>query len=313
MFAPHKVAIEQNQRFLDSIVKESETLYHSYWPSPPSPPPQDGELRPNALDLDKVHSTLRQFVRDWSAEGFQERDSVFRPIMTALQKALPNPRGKKILVPGAGLSRLSVDLAACGFDVQGNEFSYHMLIGGHFAMNHCENSGEHLIQPFCDGTINNFSRRDQFRVVPIPDVSAYQMMDHAEARGIQFGQLSMVAGDFTEVFKKPSQCGAWDSVVTCFFIDTAHNIVEYIHILFDLLAPGGIWVNVGPLLFHFSDQLSEVSVDVTYEELKVIVQNVGFEVVDEATVTTSYTNNSQSMKQMLYHCPFFACRKPVSE
>jgi hypothetical protein len=34
--------------------------------------------------------------------------------------------------------------------------------------------------------------------------------------------------------------GAWDAVVTCFFIDTAHNIVEYIEIIARILKPGGV-------------------------------------------------------------------------
>lgn len=34
--------------------------------------------------------------------------------------------------------------------------------------------------------------------------------------------------------------GIWDSVVTCFFIDTAHNIVEYIEIISKILKEGGV-------------------------------------------------------------------------
>jgi hypothetical protein len=34
--------------------------------------------------------------------------------------------------------------------------------------------------------------------------------------------------------------GAWDAVVTCFFIDTAHNIVEYIEIISQILKDGGV-------------------------------------------------------------------------
>lgn len=34
--------------------------------------------------------------------------------------------------------------------------------------------------------------------------------------------------------------GAWDAVVTCFFIDTAHNIVEYLEVIARVLKPGGV-------------------------------------------------------------------------
>ena len=38
--------------------------------------------------------------------------------------------------------------------------------------------------------------------------------------------------------------GVWDAVVTCFFIDTAHNVMEYIEIISRILKDG----RVSPLL-----------------------------------------------------------------
>jgi carnosine N-methyltransferase len=40
-------------------------------------------------------------------------------------------------------------------------------------------------------------------------------------------------------------------VLTCFFIDTAQNIVSYIETIATLLREGGVWINFGPLLYHF--------------------------------------------------------------
>lgn len=34
--------------------------------------------------------------------------------------------------------------------------------------------------------------------------------------------------------------GMWDAVVTCFFIDTAHNIIEYIETISKILKDGGV-------------------------------------------------------------------------
>ena len=45
------------------------------------------------------------------------------------------------------------------------------------------------------------------------------------------GLLSMVAGDFAEVFSRPDQAETFDAVVTCFFLDTAHNIIEYMEVI----------------------------------------------------------------------------------
>jgi peptidoglycan/LPS O-acetylase OafA/YrhL len=48
-----------------------------------------------------------------------------------MPKALRSARRKDVwvLVPGAGLGRLAFDIACAGFNSQGNEFSYYMLIG----------------------------------------------------------------------------------------------------------------------------------------------------------------------------------------
>lgn len=100
--------------------------------------------------------------------------------------------------------------------------------------------------------------------------------------------------------------GAWDAVVTCFFIDTAHNVVEYIEIISRILKDGGvssfifqidlfislisspsicslcfllshfdvvfhtwwhprqIWINLGPLLYHFADMYGQEDVRFNY-------------------------------------------------
>lgn len=41
----------------------------------------------------------------------------------------------KILVPGAGLGRLTYELACRGYECEGNEFSYFMLIASYFVLN----------------------------------------------------------------------------------------------------------------------------------------------------------------------------------
>lgn len=57
--------------------------------------------------------------------------------------------------------------------------------------------------------------------------------------------------------------GAWDVVVTCFFIDTAHNIVEYIEIISRILKDGGVgsyfvWISYFfPFFFFLSFHVSQ--------------------------------------------------------
>jgi carnosine N-methyltransferase len=44
---------------------------------------------------------------------------------------------------------------------------------------------------------------------------------------------------------------SWDAVCTCFFIDTAVNVIEYIEAIWGMLKPGGVWVNFGTYI-HFT-------------------------------------------------------------
>ena len=43
-----------------------------------------------------------------------------------------------------------------------------------------------------------------------------------------------------------------------------------------LMFAGGVWINLGPLLYHYSDMPGEDSVEPTYEMIREIVQGLGF-------------------------------------
>lgn len=64
------------------------------------------------------------------------------------------------------------------------------------------------------------------------------------------------------------QKGEWDGLLTCFFIDTAKNILQYIRTIARILRSGGLWANLGPLLYHFSDMPNEISIELSWEELR---------------------------------------------
>lgn len=71
------------------------------------------------MDMDKVRSTLKQFVRDWSKQGERERKLTYDPIIqelnTLYQHVPADKRGDiRVLVPGAGLGRLAFDIASQG-------------------------------------------------------------------------------------------------------------------------------------------------------------------------------------------------------
>merc|ERR1711902_253689 len=101
------------------------------------------------------------------------------------------------------------------------------------------------IQPYIHEFCNNKDSRDQLRQVTFPDVDASSLPEDAK--------FSMAAGD---------------CVITCFFIDCAHNILQFVQTIHRVLKNGGVWINLGPLLYHFSDVKGEDSIEPYYNTLK---------------------------------------------
>eukprot|EP00002_Diphylleia_rotans_P027145 TRINITY_DN5430_c0_g1_i3.p1 TRINITY_DN5430_c0_g1~~TRINITY_DN5430_c0_g1_i3.p1 ORF type:complete len:354 (+),score=78.41 TRINITY_DN5430_c0_g1_i3:59-1120(+) len=192
---------------------------------------------PLGRNMEKVQGTLKQFVREWSAEGAVERKMCFDPLLKDLSQAFPEQserKDKKVLIPGTGLGRLAWEAARLGFQSEGNEFSYFMLLGSNFILNQYDGS-QMTIHPFIFQWSNMQSSVDQLRAIKIPDVDPFDLPEGA--------RFSMSAGDFTEIYQDHQE--EYDAVCTCFFLDTAHNIVEYVEIISRILKPGGVWANFG--------------------------------------------------------------------
>ncbi|KAJ1263605.1 hypothetical protein BS78_09G198600 [Paspalum vaginatum] len=262
------------------------------------------------IDVDKVRCIIRNIVRDWGEEGQKERDECYKPILEELNRLFPNrsnQRPPSCLVPGAGLGRLALEISSMGFVSQGNEFSYYMLICSSFILNHTQEANEWTIYPWIHSNCNSLSDNDQLRPVSFPDI-------HPSSAGITEG-FSMCAGDFVEVYSEESQESAWDAVVTCFFLDTAHNIVEYIEIISKILKDGGVWINLGPLLYHFADSYGpddDMSIELSLEDVKKVAYHYGFMMEVEKMIETTYTSNLKAMMQNRYRAVFWTMRKNAS-
>lgn len=260
------------------------------------------------VDVDKVRCIIRNIVRDWAQEGQIERDECYKPILEELNRLFPDrSRPPSCLVPGAGLGRLALEISSLGFVSQGNEFSYYMMICSSFILNHTQEANEWTIYPWIHNNCNSLSDKDQLRAVSFPDI-------HPSSAGITEG-FSMCAGDFVEVYNEESQESAWDAVVTCFFLDTAHNIVEYIEIISKILKDGGVWVNMGPLLYHFADAYGpddDMSIELSLEDVKRVAYHYGFVMEVEKMIDTTYTANMVSMMQNRYRAAFWTMRKDAS-
>ena len=76
----------------------------------------------------------------------------------------------------------------------------------------------------------------------------------------------------------------YDVVATCFFLDTAFNILEYIDTIHRVLKPGNLWVNIGPLLYHHSKDADKISIELSWEQIKNAMEKMGFVVESEEVV-----------------------------
>lgn len=231
-----------------------------------------------------------------------------------------------------GAGRLAFELTKLGYSVQGNEFSLHMLLASDFILNSgiATHDRPLEISPWLVESRNSHSAADQCRIVKVPDVDPLDIMNYEET-GNPMPQFSMAAGDFQAVYSNPREAGEWDCVCSCFFLDACPNIVETIQLIHKMLKPGGYLMNFGPLLYHWSgpsmrpddrsvelyqnrfshlDQRYMRSVDLSYEDVKAILINVGFEIVEEQTgIKCLYTADRRSMKNMVYRCVNFVARK----
>ncbi|KAK6331876.1 hypothetical protein TWF718_002416 [Orbilia javanica] len=223
-------------------------------------------------DLDKARSTIKQFVRDWSDEGIVERNMTYGPILDAVERlfGMVTPHcDVRILVPGAGLGRLAFDLAREGYRTEGNEFSFHQLIASNFILNHTGCAKEFKIYPFCHSFSHHRSHEYHLRHIRVPDVHPGTELNRYLEFTTQDGAFghrpgtpktyrykpsqyfSMSAGEFVSSYNTPEAYESFDCVATCFFIDTARNLLDYMATIRNILREGGAWINHGPLLWHF--------------------------------------------------------------
>ncbi|KAM9262012.1 carnosine N-methyltransferase [Morus bassanus] len=304
-FLPHldkiRKCIDHNQEILQTIVNDCIHMFENKEYGEDG----RGKITPaSTFDMDKLKSTLKQFVRDWSEEGKPERDSCYQPIISEILKNFPKERWDfskvNILVPGAGLGRLAWEIAMLGYVCQGNEWSLFMLFSSNFVLNRCSEINSRKLYPWIHQFSNNRRSADQIRPIYFPDVDP-----HSLPSGSNF---SMTAGDFQEIY---SECNTWDCIATCFFIDTAHNVIDYIDTIWKILKPGGIWINLGPLLYHFENLGNELSIELSYEDIKNVILQYGFHIeVEKESVLSTYTVNELSMMKYYYECVLFVVRKP---
>ena len=164
------------------------------------------------------------------------------PMIEELKRRLPvnkdNAYIQRVLIPGCGVARLPVEVSAQGYSVEGNEFSAFMLMASNFVMNCISDANTWKICPWVDSVCNVINTQDPYTPVSIPDRAANEIVtsspwadcDADEKAQVPYPRLGMAAGDFVELYGEmnPEAKGSFDAILTCFFIDTAPVVVDYV-------------------------------------------------------------------------------------
>ena len=227
---------------------------------------------------------------------------------------------------------------------------------------------EFTIHPFIHSFSHHLTRQNHLRSVQIPDVHpGHLLINHTSTNprnpyspssstttttplstpySLPATRFSMIAGDFLQCYASEGSVSAWDAVCTVFFIDTAPNVIAYVETIYQILRKGGVWVNLGPLLWHWegrdvpkrgaASKGSEGgggievggSVELTLEEVLGVVEACGFRIEkrglrggDEeegmkgggggevGEVRTGYIQDERSMLNYEYRAQFWVAVK----
>lgn len=184
-----------------------------------------------------------------------------------------------------------------------NEWSSYVNVAYHFLE---DNPKPHsvTIYPFLDIWSHQKTRDEMRRQIAFPDIP------------VNSSQVLLVEGDFTRVLK--GRDSKYNAVVTLFFIDTARNLLSYLETINNLLVPGGLWLNFGPLLYGTSPW-----VQMSLEEIIDVAEAMGFDFLDtdedcgEITLPgrrvrgkeALYNFNSSSLSKYAYMAQFWVARK----
>lgn len=83
--------------------------------------------------------------------------------------------------------------------------------------------------------------------------------------------------------------------------------------IFNTLKADGIWVNLGPLLYHYKDMLDQISVEISCEQLVAYIKLKGFKEEESEEWATTYCHDPLSTYKHVYKCEMSVWRKTGSQ
>ncbi|GAV28128.1 hypothetical protein PMKS-001596 [Pichia membranifaciens] len=218
----------------------------------------------------RVVESLCHYARDWPVAPSEEVTPLLEYIKQQC-KGLDNDKTVAI-VPGSGLGKVSHTLAELNFSsVHAVEFSWLMVLMNEFVYLKQENNRILNVYPYLHTYSNHLTVEDQLRPVEI---------SHSITKP---PNLLIHNADFTK-FKpqehlRPTENPENLVFVTCFFLDTAENLIEYLQAINKISSSfkgTKKWINLGPLKYG-----TAAKIEVSNMELKTLVKGMGWDFVDE--------------------------------
>lgn len=285
-----------------------------------------------------ARACVRLIFRDWCQEGAPERAITHSPVLDALREEFDNHPKKgacKVLVPGAGLARLAYSISELGLSVEGNEISYHAMLISMYLFVNGGKGMPHTLYPWALSFSNHVSRDHQFQKVAVPDVYLSHKVRFSRPNISETDkQLILADGGFVHRYGNCAVANIYSVLVTCYFIDTAPNIMDYVDTAWKCLREGGIWINIGPLLWNTEEngpagrgegdldvqeswaprEVNHSLLELTVEEVMLVLQQRGFKVEKSSSNvgSSTYVGNKSSMLQYTYNMAFWVVRKATT-
>lgn len=292
-----------DQNITESLTRPMQSLARYIPPYTNSNKVNEFEQEP----YDTATHVITHLSRDWTENGWIVRQDTYGWIVDQLcnyhdyllddldSDYLQSSPLSPVLVPGAGLARLAFDIAFVNnrndtdgrqmkrnpFLIEANDNSVVMAAAAYHVLHYVANrrpddTGFLTVYPFVsDPLTNEVDTQRRWESAQFPEEKITNMLDRlALQQPCHKPNLLYVIGDFVSIYAAPSKHGMYGSIATCYFIDTATNIYEYILTIRNLLRVNGVWINLGPVQWHRNAQLQPST-----DELKDMILLAGFTIV----------------------------------
>lgn len=180
---------------------------------------------------------------------------------------------------------------------------------------------QYKLRPYAHWWSHQRNNESLFRAVSFPDAlprlnSRFRLVEGDFLKLTAPVDATDDAASHTKFWSKPQGAG-YHYIVTLFFIDTSTNVFETMEHIYELLRPGGIWINLGPLLWTGGGQSR---IELSLDEVLMAAEEIGFVVQRDhedpdhpearRTLECEYTADPNAMMRWAYKAEYWVAHKP---